>query len=757
MNEWSVLAWFGQANYHVMDWANSWYWPCFWLMFFMGCLIGMTPLKSHHEHTFIQVVFIWIRRAILWFGFCLVCLPFIMLYVYDMTAGNQLADSGQAVRTWFWLLTKEQGFGVLPAAILGWFSRILFHRYIEPMWSAMLKKLRHQQSDESASDIRSEHGKFVAKDFSPAKHYAYAKGKILIGLDAREKPIYVPLDTWRETNTQLIGPTRYGKGVIIGCLADQAIRMGDACIYIDPKNDKFVPHIMHAAAKAAGKPFYYVALHDNGVGSWAPFAGGSERDALSRVETAFGLQLTGDPGTDFYKTQEKQLLAKHFKETRNILSLAKLLEHSDANKLKAQLDSWSHIKSLCPKKGGFSLAKALKEGAVVYVQGGLTDEVIKTATKVFIIEVIQEAMRLDKDRPHHLTLIVDEVRFLVSKQLADALATVVGFRVNIVTAYQSMKDIEQPDDATLNGKSLAQSININSQVKAIYGGADFETAEYAANLSGVIQKEVTKFEGTEIRASGGEIWNQKRMVGAQEENLINTNMVLSLPPRVCVFVQPRHLVDIAFTSFVPVKDPEALDNFLSGKASPTRDAASKAPSPTPKDETPLEVEPIQAKNAPPTDSNSHLDDFAKSIAEKVESNVSQAKPTTSDAQVPQKKEKKTKADAPVSQAKPAAGAEKKKRRKKKTTPDPVVSAATLDAITGYLAGSDHADESSVSAKDAPKPHKVEASTIQSDDNTEAPSEPPQKEEPFLGLDLSKLEVRDDNEALKALSDDTEES
>ncbi|MHC5865680.1 hypothetical protein ACYT6K_10840, partial [Streptococcus pyogenes] len=62
-----------------------------------------------------------------------------------------------------------------------------------------------------------------------------------------------------------------------------------------------------------------------------------------------------------------------------------------------------------------------------------------------------------------------------------------------------------------------------------------------------------------------ETWENQRTVGALEENYINTNMVLALPPRVCVFVQPRHLASICFSSFVPVKDMKALDGYLEHK------------------------------------------------------------------------------------------------------------------------------------------------------------------------------------------------
>jgi type IV secretory pathway TraG/TraD family ATPase VirD4 len=118
------------------------------------------------------------------------------------------------------------------------------------------------------------------------------------------------------------------------------------------------------------------------------------------------------------------------------------LEKTEANRINADLARWSSIESLGAKKGsGFSIEKALKDNAVVYVQGGLDDSVLKTATKLFIIEMIQEGRRLEKERSTHLTAVIDEVSFLTSKTLAQALATTVGFRVNFVLAYQSQNDL----------------------------------------------------------------------------------------------------------------------------------------------------------------------------------------------------------------------------------------------------------------------------------------------------------------------------
>ncbi|WP_019281327.1 TraM recognition domain-containing protein [Vibrio anguillarum] len=562
--EYAVLNWFGQVNYALMEWSNDYWWPVLAGMIFIGCLIGMSPLSTHHEQPFHQILFVWIRKTILWLGVGLFILPFVMLYLYDMTMQNQLADSQQAWLSWFINLAKQNWFVIFSAATSGWLLRFMYKRYTLPIWSAMLRRLRNKQTEETPTDIREEISRFDAKDFLPQKHYK--ENYVLVGLDEKDKPIHIPTSTWYETNMQVVGPTRYGKGVIMGAIMDQAIRRGDCLFYIDPKKDKFAPHVMYQACIESGRKFYYVTLHDEGIGKWAPFVGGSDRDGLTRLEAAFGLEFTGNPGTDYYKSQERKELEKAFKKTRNIEGLKNIMEETEANRINAELARWSNIESLCPKKGGgFSIGKALKEGAVVYVQGSLDDSVVKTATKTFITELIQEARQHDKERNSHLTAVIDEVSFLASKTLAQALATAVGFRVNFVLAYQSQNDLLNIDDQTVNPKYVYQSINVNSQIKAVYGGADFETAEWAANLSGTITKEVTKMEKTDISATGGETWEQQRTVGTLEENYINTNMVLTLPPRVCVFVQPRHLASICFSSFIPVKDMKALDDYLDHK------------------------------------------------------------------------------------------------------------------------------------------------------------------------------------------------
>ncbi|WP_299945700.1 type IV secretion system DNA-binding domain-containing protein [uncultured Microbulbifer sp.] len=561
MDEWTLLNWMANANYQLMRWTNESWFESWALLFFIGSLIAMSPLRMHHEHSFPQVCTIWVRKIIIGIGIALLALPIIEWYVYDITMRYQLGEGAGVFLQWLRELTLQKWPLIPGAAMIGFLIRFTCFRYGATILSRIKRKIRNVQSDDKLSDVKEEIETNRAKDFDITKHYR--KGSICVGIDENGKPIWIPFDTFIETNAQVIGPTRYGKGIIMGGWMDQAIQHGNAVIYIDPKHDKYAPHILYAAAQRESRPFYYLALHDKGPGRWGPFVGGDKRDALARLQTILGLEMTGDPGTDYYKSQERNSLESAFEHTRRIDGLLNELADSDANRLLSELKSWSYVKSLCPpKRKGFSIEKALKEGAVVYVQGSLDDQVVKAATKSFIIEVIQEARRLDREREHHLTFIIDEVKFLVSRQVAEACATVVGFRVNMVLGYQSLDDLLNPDDKTLNGQALKQSVNINSQIKAVYGGSDFQTAQWIAEISGSTFKETTRTEKTEIQDGGAEVWEKGRTIGSVEENLITTNKVLTLPRRVCAFVQPGHLAIIAYTSPVPVKSFDPLNQYV---------------------------------------------------------------------------------------------------------------------------------------------------------------------------------------------------
>ena len=570
-----------------IDWFNGWmmqmtqdhWWQIVASMIFVGSLFRMVPFQMHYTHSFSQVCLVYVRKIVFWGVIVMAGYPVVVWLLYISVPEVGTSRTTKIYLDWISNVLKNGWSLGVWAVCVGVSGNLLCSRYLAPIWSGLMRKIRVRQYYDEQSDIRNEAKKFKVKNFTPKRHYK--KGAVFVGVDVDNRPIRVDLATWRETNMQIIGPTRFGKGVILGTLMDQAIRRGDGLVYIDPKNDRFAPHVMYQAAVAMGRPFHYLTLNDNGVGSWAPFEGGPLRDGLSRLELSFWLELTGEAGSDFYKSQKRRVLEREFAKRRGIAGLYEALHQTEAFRILAELDHWRAVESLCPVPGkGFNVADALRENAVVYVQGHLFDSVVKAATKAFIVELIQESRRLVHERKAHLTVAVDEVSFLTSKPLAQALATSVGFNCNFILAYQSQNDLLNLEDRGLNARYIYQSINVNSQLKAVYAGADRETAEWASSLSGTIVKDITKMERTEINEAGGERFEKQRMLGVQEENYIHSNQILSLPPRVFVFFQPAQLAQIGFCSFVRVKNERNLEGALNAE----RMRAQGSPEPEEKEE-----------------------------------------------------------------------------------------------------------------------------------------------------------------------------
>jgi len=114
----------------------------------------------------------------------------------------------------------------------------------------------------------------------------------------------------------------------------------------------------------------------------------------------------------------------------------------------------------------------------------------------------------------------------------------------------------------VNPRYINQNINVNCQLKLVYGGKDFPTAEWVSKMSGTINKAVTRLEKTDVSDFGGEKWEDHRTIANVNENLISTNQILSLPPQVACLIQPNQLATLAYTSFITVKNTEALPKYL---------------------------------------------------------------------------------------------------------------------------------------------------------------------------------------------------
>ena len=613
------------------------------------------------------------------------------------------------------LLYSVSGMGV---AVL---FKLLYSRFVATELSSLKRKFRFNVSGDKESDIRDVVGKLNTKKYLPQKFYK--AGKIFIGLNAKNIPQYIDSDQFHETHTEIIGPTRTGKGVVMGVIANQQITRGNTFIFHDPKNDTFLPHILKESADKAGSKFIFFDLNEDGPGHWSPFEGGIKREQRSRLMWALGMKETGSDA-DFYKLGEKQTIdlllsgnawtpeflfnsltefeGEAFRRAESLLKAIEPLQIKDCSgkevmkALKSRFGSNSKVctdlQTIFDKPGGKVgwgtrlpfwrwvqhlsgnseiqsalkqltlyknkseqlsaeeyIGRLIKEGSyeavelaellnqveaqlkpsgwpikklinvlyqdaedkqakraisslnemaqvntftadkqdcidweevlssetphVIYIKGSLTDDLIRKMHRLLLVQLGQLIIRLQKEgrRHSHVTQMVDEVAFLTSMELSNDLATIGGYRCNMILAYQDPAQLRFIDDQTVDAEAVERSIHTNCQNKVIYRLAEDEMAEWAAGMTGKQFKTVKRQEKTIINELGAERWDEEASYNKVEEAYITPNVFKGLPQMVGVLITPGRLSSIVYTSFIPT---EMKTDFNGPEFKPS-------PSPTP--------------------------------------------------------------------------------------------------------------------------------------------------------------------------------
>lgn len=542
-----------------MRWADPSWWIWVSVLLFVLCVIHFFPLelKEAENHSFADRILVLTRKTLM---LCLLGIgligPIILGSLFGALVPGKKQVAFDLYVAWFKEMAKNYWTLPLAAVIGGVLINFCYHRYVEPYLSNLRRKFRVTQAVDQQSDARDEVKKYESRRFEPEAYFK--DGFYFVGLDEINNPIYIPAEVFENTNTGKFAPTRYGKGVSAGVILTQAIRRGNAAFMVDPKGDKRLPYILQAEAKRAGKPFVYLDLNPEGKGTWEPFKGGPLRNRRARMLSAFSLEA-GGTNADVYKSKERTLVDKLLETTDGTLrvmqaAINKLLDADGLSQLRDGLNEWAQISTFTSnrKKKGHSIETSLLNGAVVYVRGSITDSVVKRATRAYISELMQEAKRLHMERTTHLTTFVDEVRFVISQELVDALATGLEYRTNLVLATQAVSDLKNLEDKTIDAAALKSSFEINCQIKFIYKAGDVDTAEWGEQLSGTKWITVARNQKAETNRWGGELWDKTRAFERIEVPLISQNVFLHLPPMVAVLYRPEALAQVCFTSWMPV-------------------------------------------------------------------------------------------------------------------------------------------------------------------------------------------------------------
>lgn len=450
----------------------------------------------------------------------------------------------------FWIVGDQIFSHNLPLWPLGAFSvlfvigaagMIYLMRVVPQHWNKLTHRMTKKTELErnKKTDVRdiNRHLPNPEKPFDPTSYFKPERG-VFVGLSEQRNPIFVERKTWpRMPHAAVMGTSGSGKGVALQILSAQWLESGEALIFVDPKDDEWLPHAMRQSAAKAGKPHYFINLRVKEP-QIAIFEGASADEIEECLIAGFGLNDTGT-NADFYSLADREYagVVARAMATRNLTPAEAWQEYREvlqenAQKLNGKLRELAEVEAINAKPGqGVPLQKVIEDGGSIYFVGHMRAERIVRVQKMIPIRVLQLAEsrdRLGGDlRP--VALVLDEVKYHLSRTLLEGLGAARDKGVHVTVAFQTLADLR--DCGALPGDAVEGAIVENCRFKICYQVQDPRLAEWVAQISGTIlvddesrtvQKNVALTETIE----GG------RMIRQSERYLIDQNMLQNLPKNV---------------------------------------------------------------------------------------------------------------------------------------------------------------------------------------------------------------------------------
>lgn len=426
--------------------------------------------------------------------------------------------------------------------ILGWVALFLGGRLFSPV----VDRLKHAVTKRSdlernrKTDVR-EIRKFLPKgavQFDPTRFFDQKKG-VFLGLDEDEKPLYIQIPGGTSApHIQVVGTTGAGKGVSLGVMAAQFLARGEAVFFMDPKNDEWAPHVLYQECLRMGVPFHFVDLRPGVDAQLNPVLNANAEEVQELFIAAFALSERGD-ASDFYGIADRKaalLAARHIAEHRCTMAVAYGALHGElggmAEKFDGKLGELAALASINASQGGVDLAQVVERGGCVCVVGSMRHDTIKTVQRMLLVRLIQIAETRDRMagpvRP--VAIVLDEVKYHISRPALEALGAARDKGVHLVLAHQSRGDLRDcPND--LDPDAVVDAIVENCRIKIAYRVINPDTAEWLSRMSGsiLVDDEMRKVEKNMALV---ETMSGERSIRQAERYLIDENMLLNLPKSV---------------------------------------------------------------------------------------------------------------------------------------------------------------------------------------------------------------------------------
>ncbi|EEO7208523.1 TraM recognition domain-containing protein [Salmonella enterica subsp. enterica serovar Rubislaw] len=521
---------------------------------------------------------------------CLVFLLLLMVALCIESWGEKVLRPGYHTSADYYLLQPANLFGIFwcfGGIIIGFvLAKLLAFFLLEGHFAAADEAVNARLNQESRrssqrtgemTDVRHLHfGKLVPvdalADFSTAQ--ARQQQAVFLGKDEQGQPVLVPREAWRKTNVQILGLPGSGKSVmatnaLIRCVRD----FGDSVVYFDPKGDAWAPHVFRVHCPKftlldlrPGKPAQLNLFRD------------LDTDTLRNLLiSGFNLSETGDVA-DHYRISEQKaakLIAEQFPQGANIqqiLAAAYALPEAlkkDVKGLITKLENVADL-SVLQTDTGIDVAEIINAGGCLYVIGSMNDESVIRVQKMLFARCAQIIISRDNLREWpHVSMMLDEIKYLLSKYVLNALGTLRSQGCNLLLAHQSLGDFGQCGQ-DLSADFVKTAVLDNTPLRWFYRAASHESAQWAAKQTGTIRVDVEhrriSREAGNVEHISGESYIQK-----EERPMFDVNTLQNLPDGFAVTVMPGiSVARLAFSSPLRVERQEIpLQSFpMLAKADP---------------------------------------------------------------------------------------------------------------------------------------------------------------------------------------------
>jgi len=526
-------------------------------------------------------------RRHLWHGLnmliewgCFALLVVLALAVMVESWGESLLRLGPYTNAEVFLLYPDNQFGIawcFAGIAVGFgLAKLLAFFLLEGRFAAADQKVNAQLNQESRrssqrtgemTDVRNLHfGEPVPvnalADFSTEQ--ARKQQVVFLGKKEDGQPVLVPRDTWRKTNVQILGLPGSGKSVmatnaLIRCVRD----FGDAVVYFDPKGDAWAPHVFRAHCPdftlldlRPGKPAQLNLFRD--LDSYA---------LKNLLIAGFNLGEAGDIA-DHYRNHEQkaaQLIADQFPNGANIqqvLAAAYALPDAIKKAVDGFIIKLENVasQSVLQTDTGIDVAGIINGGGCLYVIGSMDDEAVIRVQKMLFARCAQVILARDEftERPH-VSIMLDEIKYLLSKYVLNALGTLRSRDCNLLLAHQSLGDFGLCGQG-LPADFVKTTVLDNTPIRWFYKAASEESAQWAAAQTGEIRVDVERRkvqrETGNVEHISGDSYIQK-----EARYLFDVNTLQHLPDGFAV-ITGLGVAHMGFSSPLRVaRQPIALQSF----------------------------------------------------------------------------------------------------------------------------------------------------------------------------------------------------